>query len=69
MLTSPSRARTAAQNAAQAVLSHPLAKPILKNIPEPIAQFANAPGELTRLQETAGVGVRFFPTRTVDPDN
>ena len=50
------RARSAAQTAAQSVLSHPLAKPILKNIPEPIAQFANAPGELTRLQETAGVG-------------
>ncbi|KAM0790942.1 hypothetical protein ACM66B_004247 [Microbotryomycetes sp. NB124-2] len=49
-------ARSAAQAAAQSVLSHPLAKPILKNVPEPIAHFANAPGELTRLQETAGVG-------------
>ncbi|KAM0746884.1 RabGAP/TBC [Meredithblackwellia eburnea MCA 4105] len=49
-------ARTAAQQAAQSVLSHPLAKPILKNIPEPIAHFATAPGELTRLQESAGVG-------------
>lgn len=51
-------ARSAAQTAAQSVLSHPLAKPVLKNIPEPIAHFANAPGELTRLQESAGVGVR-----------
>lgn len=28
----------------------------MKNIPEPIAQFAHAPGELSRLQESAGVG-------------
>lgn len=54
-----SRARSAAQKTAQSVLSHPLAKPILRNIPDPIVQFANAPpAELTRLQETAGVGVR-----------
>lgn len=50
-----SSAREVAQSAAQSVLSHPLAKPILKNIPPPIAQYANAPGELTRLQEKAGV--------------
>ena len=62
-ISSSNRARTVAQNAAQSVLSHPLAKPILKNIPEPLAQFANVPGELTsttdqslrKIQETAGV--------------
>lgn len=55
-------ARQAAQTAAASVLAHPLAKPILKNIPEPLAQFANVPGELTpssqalaRIQENAGV--------------
>lgn len=50
-------ARSAAQNVTQSVLSHPLAKPILKNIPDPIVQFANAPAEISRLQESAGVGV------------
>ena len=63
-ISSSDRARTVAQTAAQSVLSHPLAKPILKNIPEPLAQFANVPGELTsttdqslrKIQETAGVG-------------
>ncbi|SCZ87307.1 BZ3500_MvSof-1268-A1-R1_Chr2-2g04773 [Microbotryum saponariae] len=49
-------ARSGIQVAAQSVLSHPLAKPLAKHIPEPIAHFANAPGELTRLQESAGVG-------------
>ncbi|SCV70203.1 BQ2448_1597 [Microbotryum intermedium] len=49
-------ARSGIQVAAQSVLSHPLAKPLAKHIPDPIAHFANAPGELTRLQESAGVG-------------
>lgn len=39
-------ARTAAQSAAHSVLSHPLARPILHQIPEPIASFASVPGEL-----------------------
>lgn len=63
-------ARSAAQKTAQSVLSHPLAKPILRNIPDPIVQFANAPpAELTRLQETAGVGVRSIPFHSSPSDS
>ncbi|GAA5860872.1 hypothetical protein JCM1840_001992 [Sporobolomyces johnsonii] len=50
-------ARTISQQAASTVLSHPLAKPLAKHVPKPIAQFALAPGEVSRLAESAGVGV------------
>ncbi|GAA5990036.1 hypothetical protein JCM11641_001482 [Rhodosporidiobolus odoratus] len=49
-------ARQMSQQAASTVLSHPLAKPLAKHVPKPIAQFALAPGEVTRLAATAGVG-------------
>lgn len=42
-------------------MAHPLAKPILKTIPEPRTHPTNANGELTRHQENAGVGVRALP--------
>ncbi|GAA5825938.1 hypothetical protein JCM11251_000060 [Rhodosporidiobolus azoricus] len=49
-------ARQISQQAASTVLSHPLAKPLAKHVPKPIAQFALAPGEVSRLANTAGVG-------------
>ncbi|GAA5891526.1 hypothetical protein JCM6882_004500 [Rhodosporidiobolus microsporus] len=49
-------ARQISQQAASTVLSHPLAKPLAKHVPKPIAQFALAPGEVSRLADTAGVG-------------
>lgn len=51
-------ARHMSQQAASTVLSHPLAKPLAKHVPTPIAQFALAPGEVSRLTDAAGVGVR-----------
>ncbi|GAA6005807.1 hypothetical protein JCM11491_004018 [Sporobolomyces phaffii] len=50
-------AKTISQQAASTVLSHPLAKPLAKHVPKPIAQFAFAPGEIASLAESAGVGV------------
>ncbi|GAA5934145.1 hypothetical protein JCM3775_002886 [Rhodotorula graminis] len=50
-------ARHMSQQAASTVLSHPLAKPLAKHVPKPIAQFALAPGEVSRLTDAAGVGV------------
>ncbi|GAA5836617.1 hypothetical protein JCM9279_000446 [Rhodotorula babjevae] len=50
-------ARQMSQQAASTVLSHPLAKPLAKHVPKPIAQFALAPGEVSRLTDAAGVGV------------
>ncbi|GAA5915965.1 GTPase-activating protein GYP7 [Sporobolomyces salmoneus] len=50
-------ARNYSQQAASTVLSHPLAKPLAKHVPKPIAQFAFAPGEIASLAESAGVGV------------
>lgn len=52
-----SSARNYSQQAASTVLSHPLAKPLAKHVPKPIAQFAFAPGEIASLAESAGVGV------------
>ncbi|GAA6041509.1 hypothetical protein JCM8097_001914 [Rhodosporidiobolus ruineniae] len=49
-------ARQISQQAASTVLSHPLAKPLAKHVPKPIAQFALAPGEVSRLTDAAGVG-------------
>ncbi|GAA6025569.1 hypothetical protein JCM10207_002707 [Rhodosporidiobolus poonsookiae] len=49
-------ARQISQQAASTVLSHPLAKPLAKHVPKPIAQFALAPGEVSRLADAAGVG-------------
>ncbi|GAA5995858.1 GTPase-activating protein GYP7 [Rhodotorula paludigena] len=49
-------ARQFSQQAASTVLSHPLAKPLAKHVPKPIAQFALAPGEVSRLTDAAGVG-------------
>ncbi|BGP50736.1 GTPase activating protein [Rhodotorula kratochvilovae] len=49
-------ARHISQQAASTVLSHPLAKPLAKHVPKPIAQFALAPGEVSRLTDAAGVG-------------
>lgn len=54
-------ARHMSQQAASTVLSHPLAKPLAKHVPKPIAQFALAPGEVSRLTDAAGVGVRRSP--------
>ncbi|GAA5958710.1 hypothetical protein JCM3765_006012 [Sporobolomyces pararoseus] len=50
-------AKSMSQQAASTVLSHPLAKPLAKHVPKPIAQFAFAPGEIASLAESAGVGV------------
>ncbi|GAA5935674.1 GTPase-activating protein GYP7 [Sporobolomyces koalae] len=50
-------AKNISQQAASTVLSHPLAKPLAKHVPKPIAQFAFAPGEIASLAESAGVGV------------
>ncbi|GAA6063565.1 hypothetical protein JCM10212_004496 [Sporobolomyces blumeae] len=50
-------AKSMSQQAASTVLSHPLAKPLAKHVPKPIAQFAFAPGEIQSLAESAGVGV------------
>ncbi|POY76334.1 hypothetical protein BMF94_0530 [Rhodotorula taiwanensis] len=49
-------ARQISQQAASTVLSHPLAKPLAKHVPKPIAQFALAPGEVSKLTDAAGVG-------------
>ncbi|KAH8915648.1 RabGAP/TBC [Atractiella rhizophila] len=50
-------ARSAAQSAAQQVLSHPLAQPVLRHIPPPILAATHAKPELySRWTETAGVG-------------
>ncbi|GAA5864179.1 hypothetical protein JCM8547_001281 [Rhodosporidiobolus lusitaniae] len=49
-------ARSISQQAASTVLSHPLAKPLAKHVPKPIAQLALAPGEVSRLTQAAGVG-------------
>ncbi|BGP19082.1 hypothetical protein JCM10213_006652 [Rhodosporidiobolus nylandii] len=49
-------ARQLSREAASTVLSHPLAKPLAKHVPKPIAQFALADGEVSRLADKAGVG-------------
>ncbi|BGO94294.1 hypothetical protein NBRC10512_002744 [Rhodotorula toruloides] len=49
-------ARQISQQAASTVLSHPLAKPLAKHVPKPIAQLALAPGEVSKLTDAAGVG-------------
>ena len=56
----PHSAKNISQQAASTVLSHPLAKPLAKHVPKPIAQFAFAPGEIASLAESAGVGVSRF---------
>lgn len=45
-----SRARNLSNQAASSVLSHPLAKPLLKTIPHPITQAKNVEGELLESQ-------------------
>ena len=50
------RARHTAQNIAHPILSHPLSKPILKHLPPPIANLANANSpEYSKWAEKAGV--------------
>jgi hypothetical protein len=50
------RARGAAQNIAHPILSHPLSKPILKHLPPPVANLANANSpEYSKWAERAGV--------------
>ena len=50
------RARNTAQNIAHPILSHPLSKPILKHLPPPIANLANANSpEYSKWAEKAGV--------------
>ena len=49
-------ATSTAQQTAKLALSHPMAKPIAKYVPTPVAQFANAaPGEIAKVVEASGV--------------
>lgn len=67
LATSPSQARMAllhsfsnitraTRHAAQSVLSHPLARPIVPHLPDPVKTFVNAPGEWSSWVEKGGVG-------------
>ena len=49
-------ATSTAQQTAKLALNHPMAKPIAKYVPTPVAQFANAaPGEIAKAVEVSGV--------------
>ncbi|KAF8326026.1 rab-GTPase-TBC domain-containing protein [Cantharellus anzutake] len=56
ILSSFSQITRATRHAAQNILSHPLAKPILPHLPEPVKSFANAQGEWSSWVEKGGVG-------------
>jgi hypothetical protein len=46
----------ATRHAAQSVLSHPLARPIVPHLPDPVRSFVTAPGEWGSWVESAGAG-------------
>ena len=56
ILSSFSQITRATRHAAQNILSHPLAKPILPHLPDPVKSFANAHGEWSSWVEKGGVG-------------
>jgi hypothetical protein len=56
LLQSFSSITRATRHAAQSVLSHPLAKPIVPHLPDPVRTFVNAPGEWSSWVEAGGVG-------------
>ncbi|TFK54943.1 GTPase-activating protein gyp7 [Heliocybe sulcata] len=56
LLQSFSNITRATRHAAQNILSHPLAKPIVPHLPDPVKSFVNAPGEWSSWVEKSGVG-------------
>lgn len=56
LLQSFSSITRATRHAAQSVLSHPLARPIVPHLPDPVKTFVNAPGEWSSWVEKGGVG-------------
>ncbi|KDQ60762.1 hypothetical protein JAAARDRAFT_204574 [Jaapia argillacea MUCL 33604] len=56
LLQSFSNITRATRHAAQNILSHPLAKPIIPHLPDPVKSFVNAPGEWSSWVEKSGVG-------------
>ncbi|KZT26256.1 RabGAP/TBC [Neolentinus lepideus HHB14362 ss-1] len=56
LLQSFSNITRATRHAAQNILSHPLAKPIMPHLPDPVKSFVNAPGEWSSWVEKSGVG-------------
>lgn len=56
LLSSFGQLTRATRFAAQNILSHPLAKPIVPHLPDPVRTFVNAPGEWSSWVEKGGVG-------------
>jgi TBC1 domain family member 15 len=56
ILQSFSHITRGARHAAQNILSHPLAKPIVPHLPEPVKSLVNVQGEWTSWVEKGGVG-------------
>ncbi|KAG8933952.1 GTPase activating protein [Tulasnella sp. 419] len=56
LLSGFSQFTRATRHAAQSVLSHPLAKPILPHLPEPVRSLVHVPGEYSSWVEKGGVG-------------
>ncbi|KIO32502.1 hypothetical protein M407DRAFT_241400 [Tulasnella calospora MUT 4182] len=56
ILSGFSQLTRATRHAAQSVLSHPLAKPIIPHLPDPVKSLVNVQGEWTGWVETGGVG-------------
>ncbi|KAG9010927.1 GTPase activating protein [Tulasnella sp. JGI-2019a] len=56
VLSAFSQLTQATRHAAQSVLSHPLAKPIIPHLPEPVRSLVNAPGEWSSWVEKGGLG-------------
>ncbi|KZS99265.1 GTPase-activating protein gyp7 [Sistotremastrum niveocremeum HHB9708] len=56
LLQSFSSVTRATRHAAQTILSHPLAKPIVPHLPDPVKSLVNANGEWSSWVEKSGVG-------------
>ncbi|EIN07434.1 RabGAP/TBC [Punctularia strigosozonata HHB-11173 SS5] len=56
LLQSFSSITRATRHAAQNILSHPLAKPIVPHLPDPVRSLVHAPGEWSSWVEKGGVG-------------
>ncbi|KAG9019564.1 GTPase activating protein [Tulasnella sp. 427] len=56
LLSGFSQLTRATRHAAQSVLSHPLAKPIIPHLPDPVRSLVNVQGEWTGWVEQGGVG-------------